>query len=451
MFPKMVFSINSLGGLKTNPNKKGISVLMEQSYFIGDGRYANNGWLQEIPHPISKIVWDNYAAVSPAFAKKYNLELNDVIEIKANNKKLKIAICVQPGIAENLIVVELGYGRNIIGEVGKEVGVNANILRGNLFSDGYLVNNVSIVKTGETYKLASSQEHHAIDDKTTKDLHISRNIIQEGTILQYKKDPKFLDKKKSEVFSITTEKQYTGVKWGMSIDLNKCIGCAVCVSSCNVENNIPVVGKDQCDKGREMHWMRIDRYYSGEPASPILSNQPMLCQHCDNAPCENVCPVNATNHSDEGLNQMTYNRCVGTRYCGNNCPYKVRRFNFFNFRDNFNNAYYDNELTGLMNNPEVTVRSRGVMEKCTFCVQRIMEARQEAIKTNKPLNGSDVITACQQACPSQAIVFGDVNEKDSEISKTRDHQLGYHVLESLNVKPNVTYIAKLRNIQSEEI
>jgi len=237
----------------------------------------------------------------------------------------------------------------------------------------------------------------------------------------------------------------------MSIDLNKCIGCAVCVASCNVENNIPVVGKDQTERGREMQWMRIDRYYSGNPDNPIVSNQPMLCQHCDNAPCENVCPVNATNHSDDGLNQMTYNRCVGTRYCSNNCPYKVRRFNFYNFRDHFEDAYYDNELTGLLNNPEVTVRSRGVMEKCTFCIQRIMESRQEAIMNNIPITEIEVTTACQQACPSNAIVFGNANNKNQEINKVREHELGYHVLESLNIKPNVTYIAKLRNIQSEEI
>lgn len=236
----------------------------------------------------------------------------------------------------------------------------------------------------------------------------------------------------------------------MSIDLNKCTSCSACITACNVENNIPVVGKDQVGNGREMHWIRLDRYYSGSPEEPTVSNQPMLCQHCDNAPCENVCPVNATNHSPDGLNQMVYNRCVGTRYCSNNCPYKVRRFNFYNFRDHFADAYYQNDLTDLVNNPEVTVRSRGVMEKCTFCVQRIMEARSESIKDGRKFKGSDVQTACQQVCPADAIVFGDVNEEGSEIQKYREHELGYHVLEELYVKPNVTYIAKLRNTHSSE-
>jgi molybdopterin-containing oxidoreductase family iron-sulfur binding subunit len=214
---------------------------------------------------------------------------------------------------------------------------------------------------------------------------------------------------------------------------------------------VPVVGKDQVAKGREMQWMRIDRYYSGTPEEPEASNQPMLCQHCDNAPCENVCPVNATNHSPDGLNQMVYNRCVGTRYCSNNCPYKVRRFNFFNFRDSFADSYYENELSDLANNPEVTIRSRGVMEKCTFCVQRISEARSNAITEGRELKGDDVVTACQSACPADAIVFGDLNDKESEVARMREHSLAYHVLEELYVKPNVTYIAKLKNTDSEDV
>jgi molybdopterin-containing oxidoreductase family iron-sulfur binding subunit len=447
---KPVINLSALSGIKPIVDNNNIVVLLERNYFIKDGRFANNGWLQEIPHPISKIAWDNYAAISKKTANKLNLKKDDVIEITKGNRKIKIAVLIQPGVAENLIAIELGYGRGIISDVGKDVGVNSNILL-NDGNDKFVITGVSVKKTGEEYLLASSQEHNPIDEPLTKELHRKRNIIQEGTVLQYIKNPKFLEKHEAEVFSITKEMEYKGVKWAMSIDLNKCIGCGICVSSCNVENNIPVVGKEQYNKGREMQWMRIDRYYSGEEENPIVSNQPMLCQHCDNAPCENVCPVNATNHSEDGLNQMTYNRCVGTRYCSNNCPYKVRRFNFFNFRDHFENAYYDNDLSGLVNNPEVTVRSRGVMEKCTFCVQRIMEARQEAIKNNVPLKGTDVITACQQACPSNAIVFGDVNDKNSEIYKLRNHDLGYHVLEALNIKPNVTYIAKLRNTHSEEL
>ena len=310
----------------------------------------------------------------------------------------------------------------------------------------------AVVKKGNgKYKIVSTVEHHAVDDTFVKDLHRVRKIIQEGTVEKYRKEPKFLHEEKVEEFSITNEVKYTGNKWAMAIDLNKCTGCTACVSSCNVENNIPVVGKEQVDRSREMQWIRIDRYYSGTPEEPIVSNQPMLCQHCDNAPCENVCPVNATNHSPDGLNQMVYNRCVGTRYCSNNCPYKVRRYNFFNHRDNFADAYYDNNLTAMVHNPEVTVRSRAVMEKCTFCIQRIMEARSNAIRDGKTLDGNDITTACQQACPTTAIVFGDANDPKSEIAKMRNHNLSYHVLEELNVKPNVTYIAKLRNTHSEEV
>jgi molybdopterin-containing oxidoreductase family iron-sulfur binding subunit len=244
---------------------------------------------------------------------------------------------------------------------------------------------------------------------------------------------------------------YTGLKWGMAIDLNKCTGCGECVVACTAENNIPVVGKEQVQKGREMHWIRIDRYYSGPVDEPKVSNQVMLCQHCDNAPCENVCPVVATTHSPDGLNQMIYNRCVGTRYCSNNCPYKVRRFNFYNFRDFFADSYQLDNLFSMVNNPEVTVRSRGVMEKCTFCIQRIMEARENAIEENRQLQGTDVKTACQEACITNAISFGDVSDKESEVSKFREHGLAYHVLEELNVRPNVTYIAKLRNTHKESV
>ncbi|MCX8010177.1 MAG: TAT-variant-translocated molybdopterin oxidoreductase [Ignavibacteria bacterium] len=433
-------------------NTQGISLVLCENLFLYDGRNANNGWLQEIPHPISKVVWDNYAALSPKTAKEVNVKNNDVIEISSSGRKLNLPVMIQPGMADDVVAIDLGYGRTKAGAVGENVGVNANVFisaKGN-FSN-WIIPNINIKKTNASYMLVSTQEHHSLDDTFVKDFHLKRKIINELILDDYKSNPKILKSEHKELESITKSIEYKGVKWGMSIDLNKCIGCAGCTSACISENNIPVVGKDQVEKGREMHWIRIDRYYSGTPDEPKTVTQPMLCQHCDNAPCENVCPVAATNHSPDGLNQMAYNRCVGTRYCSNNCPYKVRRFNFFDFRTYFADGYFEQQPIDLLHNPEVTVRSRGVMEKCTFCIQRIMEARQIAIEEGRELKGSDVMTACQQACPSNAIVFGDINDKNSQVSKYRNHELGYHVLEELNVKPNVTYIAKLRNIHSEKV
>lgn len=449
---KLAFKISAFESIKESKVSESIAVQLQKNYFIGDGRFTNNGWLQETPHPVSKVTWDNYAALSPATAEKLSVENNDVIKIEINNSQLAIAAFVQPGMADDLITIELGYGRTVAGEAGSNVGFNANNLLNYVENNTqYILGNATVSKTGSTYALVSTQEHHAVDDSLVKDFHLIRDIIQEGTIEKYKTDPKFLHHGSHKLLNITEPFAYEGVKWGMAIDLNKCTSCSACVTSCNVENNIPVVGKDQVANGREMQWIRLDRYYSGTPEDPIVSNQPMLCQHCDNAPCENVCPVNATNHSTDGLNQMAYNRCVGTRYCANNCPYKVRRFNFYNFRDHFANAYYENDVTALVNNPEVTVRSRGVMEKCTFCVQRIMDERENAIREGREVIGSNVKTACQTACPTDAIKFGDINDQNSEVYKYRNHDLDYHVLEVLNVRPNVTYLAKLRNIHSEEV
>lgn len=446
------FNLDAVVNFKEVVGDNGYIVHLTESYYVGDGKFANNGWLQETPHPVSKVTWDNYASISPKLAKQFDVEMNDLIEVNVNSKKLTLPVLVQPGVDDNTINIEIGYGRKIVGDVGKDVGFSAvNLMSKNYSSSPFILENASVTKVRGKHTLASTQEHHAIDDTFVKDIHRTRKIIQEGTVQKYKSEPNFLHEEKAKLFSITSEHQYTGNKWAMAIDLNKCTSCSVCVTACNVENNIPVVGKDQVVRGREMQWMRIDRYYSGTPEDPIVSNQPMLCQHCDNAPCENVCPVNATNHSQDGLNQMVYNRCVGTRYCSNNCPYKVRRYNFYNFLDHFADAYYENDLTSLVHNPEVTVRSRGVMEKCTFCVQRIMEARSNAIRDGKELKGTDVVTACQAACPTTAITFGDANDPESAIAKLREHNLSYHVLEELNVKPNVTYIAKLRNTHSEEM
>ena len=443
-------SLTSIDG-KTNQTD-GFTLLLKENYFLGDGRFSHNGWLQELPHPVSKITWDNYAAVSEKTAKSLNVKDNDIIEIEIQGRKLELPVFMQAGNADETITVELGYGRNFSGTVANAVGFNAiTLMTKNGGISNWIYSGVSVQKTGKKYKLASTQEHHAFDNDLIQDLHKIRKIIQEGTVQQYLQNPSFIkDAQHPDLESVYKQFEYTGVKWGMSIDLNKCIGCSQCVAACNVENNVPVIGKDQVLVSREMQWMRIDRYYSGTADEPEVSLQPMLCQHCDQAPCENVCPVVATTHSPDGLNQMVYNRCVGTRYCSNNCPYKVRRFNFFNFRDHFRNGYQENSIFALLHNPEVTVRSRGVMEKCTFCIQRISDARSEAIRENRELRGADVVTACQEACPTNAIQFGDINNAEAEFHKYRNHELGYYVLEELNVKPNVTYIAKLRNIHSED-
>jgi molybdopterin-containing oxidoreductase family iron-sulfur binding subunit len=435
-------------------------LLLQGNNTVGDGRFANNGWLMELPNPVTKIVWDNYAAVSVQTAADLGLNSNDLIEITAGNKKQTFPVFVQPGLADKVIEIALGYGRTVCGVVGQGVGVNAGVLISkNPSISERLYNNVQVSKSSGTYELISTQEHFPIDDNPLlKDMQFKRGVIREGLYEEYKKNPEFLkeelEKEKLNLAPINKTHpyetpEYKGVKWGMSIDLNKCTGCGSCIVACSVENNIPVVGKDQVKANREMMWIRIDRYYSGTPDSPRTNLQPMLCQHCDFAPCENVCPVVATTHSPEGLNIMTYNRCVGTRYCSNNCPYKVRRFNYFDFRDHFNDSIQYADSLSLLMNPEVTVRSRGVMEKCTFCLQRIMYERQNAIEEKRGTKGSNVKTACQEACPAYAIEFGDVNEEGSEVQKWRNHELGYKVLEEIKVQPNITYIARLRNISEE--
>ncbi|MHB1686168.1 MAG: TAT-variant-translocated molybdopterin oxidoreductase [Ignavibacteriaceae bacterium] len=448
------FDKTALSVLNGKPkDSSGYVVCLKEGYATGDGKYANNGWLQELPHPVTKVTWDNYASISVATAKELNVEEKDVIEISLGERKLQIPVVIQPGSSDNTITIELGYGRSKCGVVGLGVGFNANVL---MSKDSgltpWLYNSASIRKTGDTYEIVSTMEHHPINDPLVSGVVQKRKIILEGTVLGYKKNPKLIQEQRdTSNASLYDPHDFPGVKWGMSIDLNKCTGCGECVISCNAENNVPVVGKDQVKVSREMQWIRIDRYYSGSAENPIISVEPMLCQQCDHAPCENVCPVAATNHSNDGLNQMVYNRCVGTRYCSNNCPYKVRRFNFFNSKDHFRDGYQESNLFDLVYNPEVTVRSRGVMEKCTFCTQRIMEAREDAIREHRPLKGSDVKTACQEACGTNAINFGDMNDNNSEFYKYRNHELGYYVLENLNVRPNVTYLAKLRNTHSEEV
>jgi Fe-S-cluster-containing dehydrogenase component len=457
----VIASANSVRALSLRPDAltrltaggpaKTMALVWTESMFTGDGRFANNGWLQELPHPITKVVWDNYVAVSPSTAAKLGAKMHDVVSIRTAAGEQSLPVFVQAGMADDVVAVTAGYGRWNAGPVGSGVGTDIIPLLPLAALDGgrVLPQVAATILPGE-HQLVTTQEHHSLDETFVKDFHLKRKIIRESTLYQHRRDPMWLVRDRHEYTSISKEVEYHGVKWAMSIDLNKCTGCNACVAGCNVENNVPVVGKEQVAKGREMQWIRIDRYFSGTLDEPVPSHQPMLCQHCDNAPCENVCPVVATNHSDDGLNQMVYNRCVGTKYCSNNCPFKVRRFNFYNFRDHFAEGYYLQEPLSLVHNPEVTVRSRGVMEKCSFCIQRITDARQHAAEKGETFDGAAVRTACQDACPAQAIVFGNVNDPKSEIARCAEHDLGYRVLEELNVRPNVTYLARLRNTHPEK-
>ncbi len=439
-------NVNALSQVKRPKLEKDYLLSLHYGYATLDGEFANSGWLQEIPHPVSKVVWDNYAAMSVTTAKELGVKTESMVTVTlpGGSGTVTLPVLEQPGMADKVIAVELGYGRSKAGEIGTGVGVDVNALI-DLNSDSPFIAKVDVVKAAGSHHLVTTQLHHAFDVPREQDLHTARGITHEANYPEYEKNPESAKMHGHKTFNITSTHVYEGIKWGMAIDMNKCTGCNACVMACNVENNVPIVGPDQVDRGREMHWIRLDRYYSGSAEEPTVTQQMMLCQHCDNAPCEVVCPVNATNHSPDGLNQMAYNRCVGTRYCSNNCPYKVRRFNFFDYRDRFKEAFYHKDMNQLVHNPEVTVRSRGVMEKCTFCIQRIMWARQEAIREKRDLKGSDVVTACQEICPSEAIVFGDSNDPQSSVSQYRKHVTAYHVLEEFNARPAITYVTKLRN------
>ncbi len=407
-----------------------LMVELYQSIAIRDGRFANNPWLQELPDPISKVTWDNYAAISPELAKKYNIISGDMIEISVNGSSVVLPALVQPGLCANQLALAVGYGRTVVGKVGLNVGKNVYPLM--KYADGIYQNyqsGVKLKKIGKTYQLAQTQTHHSIE---------GRDIFRETTLNKFIKNPKSGNEDSVKLVSMWGEQKKEGHQWGMAIDLNKCNGCSACVVSCNAENNIPVVGKEEVINRREMHWMRIDRYYKGDEVNPSVAFQPMTCHHCDNAPCETVCPVLATVHSSDGLNQQVYNRCVGTRYCANNCPYKVRRFNWFDYPHTDPNE-------NMVLNPDVAVRSRGVMEKCSMCIQRIQEAKLQAKKEGRPLKDGEIKLACQQSCPSDAIIFGDLSDPESKISKAIKGPRNFRVLEELNIKPRLSYLTKVRN------
>lgn len=435
-----------------------IELTLVQSVGLRDGQFANNPWLQELPDPVSKVTWDNFASISPKFAKDKNITENSIVEVTANGKTIKLPVLLQPGQASNTISISVGYGRSAAGKCGNGIGVNAYpmvaMANGTMQFVGL---GASITSTSEEYILAQTQTHHTIE---------GRAIVKETTLKDYQRNPNSgNDQERPELNDLWDEHTKLSYGWGMSIDLNACIGCGSCVISCQTENNVPVVGRDEVRRRREMHWIRIDRYYTFSDAEGISTSkekeyadidrfeniqvayQPMMCQHCDHASCETVCPVLATMHSNEGLNQQVYNRCVGTKYCANNCPYKVRRFNWFAYVDNdkfdFN---MNNNLGKLVLNPDVTVRSRGVMEKCSMCVQRIQAAKLESKIAGVPLEDGKIQTACSQSCPTNAIVFGDMNNKETKISKLLEDERTYYVLEELNVQPGVGYMTKVRNV-----
>ncbi|MDH5603497.1 MAG: 4Fe-4S dicluster domain-containing protein, partial [Cyclobacteriaceae bacterium] len=468
-----------------NYKGEGIELALYFKVGIGDGTQANNPWLQEMPDPVTKATWDNYLTVSQAFAHENNISSSEgkvnKAKLTVNGVAVDLPVLIQPGQANGTVGLALGYGRTVAGKVADNVGVNAypfvSKINGSLSFDVF--SGISIEVLSDKYQVAQTQTHETYMNRSF--------VIQETTLGDYKEDP-FAGRKLPKIstwkspegnvspntLSLWEGHQYPDHHWGLAIDLNSCTGCSSCTIACQAENNVPVVGREEVVKRREMHWIRIDRYYSSDAApsdrqglekaaeNPEVVFQPMMCQHCNNAPCETVCPVAATTHSTEGLNQMVYNRCIGTRYCANNCPYKVRRFNWFKYHDNNqfagSNTLMNSDLGKMVLNPDVTVRSRGVMEKCSMCVQRIQYGKLEAKKEKRKLKDGDINMACASSCPADALVFGDLNDPQSKISqllkvkageKGIDKEIGeeraYVVLEEVGVKPNVTYLSKVRN------
>jgi len=508
------FNGNTAGGIAHNlwsppgpaPTPESPEIVLVRDYSIDDGRYINNAWLQEMPDPITKLTWDNAALISPRYAKSLGVETGDLIQIAVNDviptapppgqgkpsptppppatpRELEIAVLISPGHADNSITISLGYGRDSLNSVGERSGFNGYLLRTAsnphyIVADGKAIASIAVKKVGRKYPLSITQDHFSIE---------GRGLVREATLEHYREDNEFVKKIASD--DELPEKLpslyrhpplLSAQQWGMTIDLNTCTGCSACVIACQAENNVPVVGKLQVAHGRAMHWLRIDRYYASEhgydqdkgelPEDPEMVHEPMMCQHCENAPCETVCPVNATLHSEDGLNVMAYNRCVGTRYCANNCPFKVRRFNYFDYNQrpvgkkkiagalNLYKEYFAPftekgapDTIKLSKNPNVTVRMRGVMEKCTFCVQRIEEAKIAA-HVRAGTSSADIriprdsfTTACAQACPNEAIVFGDIRDPESKVSKIKLQDRNYRLLQYLNVNTRVSYLARIRN------
>ena len=410
-----------------NTSSDSPALLLYQKTSIQNGRFANNPWLQELPDPITKITWDNYACVSPALAQEYGLDEGQVVRISNGSCSIELPSYIQRGQHDDVVAIALGYGRTKAGKAGSNVGVNAFpfvALVDDTFRYSY--SRVTIEKTAKRIEFAQTQ---------IKDSQEDRRLVRELALAEYVKGE---EEKHEEHRSLWSPHDYPEHKWGIAVDLNACVGCNACVISCQAENNIPVVGKDEVRNRREMHWLRIDRYLEGDPENPKVNYQPVMCSQCDNASCESVCPVLATVHSSEGLNMQVYNRCVGTRYCENNCPMKVRRFNWFNYP-------HEDAIANLALNPDVTVRTRGVMEKCTFCVQRIEEGKIKARNEGRAINDGEIQPACAQSCPANAIIFGDLIDLKSQVAQLKKSGRNYTLLDELNLQPALSYLAKVRN------
>jgi len=431
------------GYFNTPPSQNKIILELKPSASTFDGSFANNGWMQEMPDPVSKLTWDNAALMSHRTAKKLRVKNEDVLKISNGSEYVLLPVWVLPGQADNNITIEVGYGRKNAGRIGNKVGQNVYKLMNS--TRNFLIDNISIDKIGTTYALACTQDNHGMNNDKLADGAIQDRlpmVIREATLDEYKHHPDFAEHvvHHPPLKSMWEEHKYDeSPQWGMTIDLNVCTGCNACSTACQSENNIPIIGKKEVRMGREMHWIRLDRYFTGDPDNPEVAIQPVACQHCEMAPCEQVCPVTATTHTDDGMNGMTYNRCVGTRYCANNCPYKVRRFNFFNFTKDMP------EIVQMARNPDVTVRFRGVMEKCTYCVQRVNSAKINAKNERRDIQDGDVVSACQQVCPTNAITFGNILDNESNVSKAMKDNRNYALLGELNTKPRTIYQSKLRN------
>jgi molybdopterin-containing oxidoreductase family iron-sulfur binding subunit len=432
-YPLRAMQVNggAIGGVAPSQPASGVELIFRHDPTLYDGRFANNGWLQELPKPTTKIAWDNVAHMSVATAQRLGVANEDVVRIEYRGKAIDMPIWMTPGHADESVTLHFGSGRRAVGRVGNGAGFDVYPLRTSdapSFGGGAV-----LTRVGKRYPIACTQGHFSME---------GRDLVRSGSLDTFVANPRFARNEADDDrrMNLLHGWEYKGNAWGMVVDTSACVGCGGCVVACVAENNISVVGKKEVKRGREMHWLRIDRYYEGNPANPVSYHQPVMCQHCENAPCESVCPVEATTHSPEGINEMTYNRCIGTRYCSNNCPYKVRRFNFFAYAD------FDTPTYKMQRNPDVTTRSRGVMEKCTFCVQRVNRARIEAEKdNNRPIRDGEIVTACQAACPAEAIVFGNINDKASKVAALKAEPHNYKLVGEINTQPRVTYLATIRN------